>query len=310
MAIKDMINASFPGASSTLNSTLGKVGSLKDSAQAQFSDVTADASAMKSAVEGQAASLVGDLSSMIPPLPELPNLNAQGAFAGLADIDINSISGASSVADLKTSFGETLSAQGIDVDSIVSQVKDGVDIGGLIPNLEVGADGIPFELPANISFSSVTGLKELLPKLPDFKSGLDFGNLTAIGEGALGHALGGAESVLGLKDGILGDISKAVSDAENYTLVGGGPDRTIEEIKADLEIQKAKDVIRKKQTAKYKKIFKEQGKDAYQKAIFDDMNTDRLKRGADVIVAVRDGGNPDTIAKQFKSEIDYKIKST
>ena len=123
MAIKDMINASVPGASSTLNSTLGKVGSLKDSAQAQFSDVTADASAMKSAVEGQAASLVGDLSSMIPPLPELPNLNAQGAFAGLADIDINSISGASSVADLKTSSGETLSAQGIDVDSIVSQVK-------------------------------------------------------------------------------------------------------------------------------------------------------------------------------------------
>ena len=46
------------------------------------------------------------------------------------------------------------------------------------------------------------------------------------------------------------------------------------------------------------------------KVIIDDKNTDRLKRGAYVIVDVRDGGNPDTIAKQFKSEIDYKIKST
>jgi hypothetical protein len=185
MAIKDMINASVPGASSTLNSTLGKVGSLKDSAQAQFSDVTADASTMKSAVEGQVASLVGDLSSMIPPLPELPNLNAQGAFAGLADIDINSISGASSIAELKTSFGETLSAQGIDVDSVVSQVKDGVDIGGLIPNLEVGADGIPFELPANISFSAITGAFESLPELPKFDISIDADTLTELSNDAI-----------------------------------------------------------------------------------------------------------------------------
>jgi hypothetical protein len=305
MSIKNM-----KGLTGKITETLGAVTSLKDSALAQFENPLAEASALKGELLGKVAGLKGKLSSMIPALPELPNFNAQSAFGDLANIDVGSIAGAANLSKLKDSFGDTLSKSGIDVDSVVSQVKDGVDIGGLIPNLELGIDGLPFELPANISFSSVSGLKELLPKLPDFKSVLDFGNLTAIGEGALGHALGGVESVLGLKDGILGDISKAVSDAENYTLVGGGPDRTIEEIKADLDIQKAKALVRKEQTAKYKKIFKEKGKDAYQKAIFDDMNTDRLKRGADVIVAVRDGGNPDTIAKQFKSEIDYKIKST
>ena len=298
------------GLDASISATLDAVISVKDTALAQFANPLAEASTMKAAVEGEVAGLVGKLGDMIPALPELPNLSAQGAIGDLANIDVTSIAGAANLSKLKDSFGDTLSESGIDIDSVVSQVKDGVDIGGLIPNLELGIDGLPFELPANISFSSVTGLKELLPELPDFKSGLDFGNLTAIGEGALGHALGGAESVLGLKDGILGDISTAVSDAENYTLVGGGTDKSIEELRADLDIEKAKDVVRKKQTAKYKKIFKEKGKDAYQKAIFDDMNADRLKRGEKVIVAVRDGGDVDTIAKQFKSEIDYKIKST
>ena len=305
MSIKNMV-----GLDASISATLDAVISVKDTALAQFANPLAEASTMKAAVEGEVVGLVGKLGDMIPALPELPNLSAQGAIGDLANIDVTSIAGAANLSKIKDSFGDTLGASGIDIDSVVSQVQGGVDVGGLIPNLELGADGLPFELPANINFSSVTGLKELLPELPDFKSGLDFGNLTAIGEGALGHALGGVESVLGLKDGILGDISTAVSDAENYTLVGGGTDKSIEELRADLDIEKAKDVVRKKQTAKYKKIFKEKGKDAYQKAIFDDMNADRLKRGEKVIVAVRDGGDVDTIAKQFKSEIDYKIKST
>ena len=69
---------------------------------------------------------------------------------------------------------------------------------------------------------------------------------------------------------------------------------------------KNKNVIRKKQTAKYKKIFKEQGKDAYQKAIFDDMNTDRLKRGADVIVEKAQEALDAIEAEKLKQETESK----
>ena len=56
------------GASKELNETLASVNSVKTSFLAQVDDVTAEASAMKSAVEGDVASLVGKLKTMIPDL--------------------------------------------------------------------------------------------------------------------------------------------------------------------------------------------------------------------------------------------------
>ena len=175
MSIKNMV-----GLDASISATLDAVISVKDTALAQFANPLAEASTMKAAVEGEVAGLVGKLGDMIPALPELPNLSAQGAIGDLANIDVTSIAGSANLSKIKDSFGDTLGASGIDIDSVVSQVQGGVDIGGLIPNLELGLDGIPFELPANISFSSVSGLKELLPEIPKFDITIDNDTLTRL----------------------------------------------------------------------------------------------------------------------------------
>ena len=224
MGILNIVKAGAPGASATLNSTIGKVGDLKSAALAQFENPLAEASALKGELLGKVAGLKGKLSSMIPALPEIPNLNAQAAFAGLKDIDIGSVAGIANLDTLKTSFGDTLDVGGIDIDSVVSQVQGGVDIGGLIPNLELGLDGIPFELPANISFSSVSGLKELLPEIPKFDITIDNDTLTGLIDTAklavqeASDAVGDLDKFSIDVDSTLGSIVDSATDSVDDTI--------------------------------------------------------------------------------------------
>jgi len=223
MGILNIIKAGAPGASATLNSTIGKVGDLKSAALAQFENPLAEASALKGELLGKVAGLKGDLLSLVPALPELPALNAQAAFAGLKDIDIGSVAGLANLDSLKTSFGDAL-PDGIDIDSVVSQVKGGLDIGGLIPNLELGLDGIPFELPANISFSSVSGLKELLPEIPKFDITIDNDTLTGLIDTAklavqeASDAVGDLDKFSIDVDNTLGSIVDSATDSVDDTI--------------------------------------------------------------------------------------------
>ena len=86
----DFTSANLEGANELLNDSLTKAKSLKDSLIAQHG---ADASAMKSAVESKVTDLKTSISSLIPELPSIPNVSAQGEFAALADIDISSAAG-------------------------------------------------------------------------------------------------------------------------------------------------------------------------------------------------------------------------
>ena len=171
----DFTSANLEGANELLNDSLTKAKSLKDSLIAQHG---ADASAMKSAVESKVADLQTSLSSMIPELPTVPNVNMQGEFASLADIDISSTAGLeqyqAQVANIQSQFGTAMADKGLDIDSLATQIQAGGDVGDLIPNLQL-ADGstIPLELPSNISIPSIEAIKEKLEEMPDFKIEID-----------------------------------------------------------------------------------------------------------------------------------------
>lgn len=171
----DFTTANLEGANELFNKTATDAKALKDQLVAQHG---ADASTMKAAVESKVADLQTSLSSMIPELPNVPNVNMQGEFAGLADIDISTPAGLeqyqTQVANITSQFGTAMKDKGLDIDSLAAEIQAGGDVGDLIPNLQL-ADGesIPIELPSNISIPSIEAIKEKLESMPDFKIEID-----------------------------------------------------------------------------------------------------------------------------------------
>jgi len=171
----DFTTANLEGANELFNKTATDAKALKDSLVAQHG---ADASTMKAAVESKVADLQTSLSSMIPELPTVPNVNMQGEFAGLADIDISTPAGLeqyqTQVANITSQFGTSMKDKGLDIDSLATEIQAGGDVGDLLPNLQL-ADGetLPFELPSNISIPSIEATKEKLESMPDFKIEID-----------------------------------------------------------------------------------------------------------------------------------------
>ena len=171
----DFTTANLEGANELFNKTATDAKALKDSLVAQHG---ADASTMKAAVESKVADLQTSLSSMIPELPTVPNVNMQGEFAGLADIDISTSAGLeqyqTQVANITSQFGTSMKDKGLDIDSLATEIQAGGDVGDLLPNLQL-ADGetLPFELPSNISIPSIEATKEKLESMPDFKIEID-----------------------------------------------------------------------------------------------------------------------------------------
>jgi len=171
----DFTTANLEGANELFNKTATDAKALKDQLVAQHG---ADASTMKTAVESKVADLQTSLSSMIPELPTVPNVNMQGEFAGLADIDISTPQGLeqyqTQVNNITSQFGTAMKDKGLDIDSLATEIQAGGDVGDLLPNLQL-ADGetIPIELPSNISIPSIEAIKEKLESMPEFKIEID-----------------------------------------------------------------------------------------------------------------------------------------
>ena len=183
----DFTTANLEGANELFNKTATDAKALKDQLVAQHG---ADASTMKAAVESKVADLQTSLSSMIPELPTVPNVNMQGEFAGLADIDISTPQGLeqykAQVSNIESQFGTAMKDKGLDIDSLATEIQAGGDVGDLLPNLQL-ADGetIPIELPSNISIPSIEAIKEKLEEMPEFKIEIDSEELKKKAQDAL-----------------------------------------------------------------------------------------------------------------------------
>jgi len=171
----DFTTANLEGANELFNKTANDAKALKDSLIAQHGG---DASTILASLESKVADLKTSLSSMIPELPTIPNVNMQGEFASLADIDISTPAGLaqyqSQIANVTSQFGAAMKDKGLDIESLAAQIQSGGDVGELLPNLQL-PDGleIPIELPSNISIPSIEAIKEKLESMPDFKIEID-----------------------------------------------------------------------------------------------------------------------------------------
>ena len=105
----------------------GKIENVKDKLQESITNIlgnlTTDAS-ITSDLKGKMENVVGELRSVIPKIPSLPNLNLQDELGSLLSFDVGSTKFISSFANIKDKFGDTLSGKGIDLDGIINNLKD------------------------------------------------------------------------------------------------------------------------------------------------------------------------------------------
>ena len=183
----DFTTADLEGANELLNKTLTDALALKDQLVASHGD---DATALLNSLQSKVADLESSLLNMIPELPTVPNVNMQGEFAGLADIDISTPQGLeqykAQVSNIESQFGTAMKDKGLDIDSLATEIQAGGDVGDLLPNLQL-ADGetIPIELPSNISIPSIEAIKEKLEDMPEFKIEIDSEELKKKAQDAL-----------------------------------------------------------------------------------------------------------------------------
>ena len=130
------------GASVKLNSIQSKFETMMKSS---IDGLEVDASALTSTLNTDVTSLVGDIKSMVPELPALPDVNLQGQLTSLAGLSVGSGAHNTLLASVTSKFGSGLTAGGFSLDSLVSDaasaISGGTDLCSAVPNFSVPAAG-------------------------------------------------------------------------------------------------------------------------------------------------------------------------
>lgn len=143
----DFKTADICGASPNLNGVLEKMDSLKNSLS---SSLTVDPSALASTLSSEVSALSSSLSNMIPELPSAPDVSLQAELTALSNINISTPSGLlnyrSKLDSITNQFGDSLTAAGVSLDNLVSQVAPSipslpgapsVDLCSVVPNFKL-----------------------------------------------------------------------------------------------------------------------------------------------------------------------------
>ena len=130
------------GASPEFNAIQTKFESMITSA---LDGLETDAAALKATLDSEVNALVGDLKTMIPELPALPDINLQAELTSLTGLDIGSGEHNALLADITSKFGNALTTGGFSLDSLVSDAASLLGGGGSlcsgVPNFTVPAAG-------------------------------------------------------------------------------------------------------------------------------------------------------------------------
>ena len=116
--------------------------SAKDGLEIDASDIAATASTDITAA-------VGELRTLTPKLPDLPNVNLQAQLSGLSGLTAGLPQHTQLLADITTKFGDALATSGFSLDTLVSDalsaVTAGTSLSASIPNFELPSVGDPFQ---------------------------------------------------------------------------------------------------------------------------------------------------------------------
>ena len=107
-----------------------------------------DPSTLKAQAESKLTALTGKLDTMLPELPELPDVNLQAELTSLTGLSPGSFQHAKMLTELTSKFGSALSGGGFSMDSLVSSATDiasglagAGDMCSAVPNFSIPAAG-------------------------------------------------------------------------------------------------------------------------------------------------------------------------
>ena len=158
----DFTTANLPGANASFNTARDKFSTIKDTLK---SNMEVDASTLTSTLKSDLLDFGDKLKTMLPELPDLPDVNLQAELTSLQSLVGSSRDTA--LASLKSKFGSGLSAQGIELDDLVSKATDAFDAGkkisAEIPNFTIPvAGGDVVEKAKEVLQADKDGLEEIL----------------------------------------------------------------------------------------------------------------------------------------------------
>ena len=139
----DTVTANLAGANKLFNSFISKLETIKSDL---LGGLETDASTLASTLGGDLTSLTGDLRSIMPSIPALPDINLQAGLTSLSGLSVGSDRHTTLLNDITSNFGSELSAGGFSLDTLVSNASTAVGAGdtlsGIVPNFAKAADGV------------------------------------------------------------------------------------------------------------------------------------------------------------------------
>lgn len=123
-----------------------------------------DASALATAVGANLDTLKANITGLLPELPTIPDINLQSELTSLLALPIGSAQYLSKLASLRTQFGDALSLQGFDFDSLIPDLVSGeIDVCSGIPNLSLPSGaGNPILKVQNLPVPDIKPAEELI----------------------------------------------------------------------------------------------------------------------------------------------------
>ena len=159
----DIFTANLAGANEKFNSLVSKLNTVKSDL---LGGLETDASILASTLDGDLTSLTGDLRSIMPSIPALPDINLQAGLTSLSGLSVGSDRHTTLLNDITSNFGSELSAGGFSLDTLVSNASSAVGAGdtlsGVVPNFVKGADGLTdaFQISDAVKQATVNSVKE------------------------------------------------------------------------------------------------------------------------------------------------------
>ena len=139
----DTVTANLAGANEKFNSLLSKLDTVKSDL---LGGLETEASTLASTLSSDFTAITGDLRSIMPAVPVLPDINLQAQLASLSTLNVGSDRHTTLLNEITSNFDTELSAGGFSLDTLVTNARTAVDAGdtlsGIVPNFVKGADGL------------------------------------------------------------------------------------------------------------------------------------------------------------------------
>ena len=159
----DTVTANLAGANKLFNSLLSKLDIVKSDL---LGGLETDASTLASTLGGDLTAITGDLRSIMPSIPALPDINLQAGLTSLSGLSVGSDRHTTLLNDITSNFGSELSAGGFSLDTLVTNASSAVGVGdtlsGVVPNFVKGADGLTdaFQIADAVKQATENSVKE------------------------------------------------------------------------------------------------------------------------------------------------------